>query len=362
MEGGDAWRSMSSTYRRYDGRADRRAVALPDPAALRLRGGLPEQALRRRSSRSASLPPLVGAVLIYLHHNLAALEFLGPAGRAARAAAADRRRVLLARPVRIQGALALPARRSSSGRPWSSPDLRNNGLPLYLSRPFTRSRVRARQDVGAGDPALGDHLGAGAAALPLPGLAGGRRLARPTTCGSAGRSSSAAGSGSWCSRCSRWRVSAWVKWKPVARIALLVVFFVLAGFGAAINEILDTRWGSLLDLRRDASSSSGRGLFGVERSATHAAAGRRRLGRRWPPAALPLPAGSSPAASGPTRWCDERASVRRRRRRRTRTAASSSTTSRSSTARCWASTASTCRSRPGITEPGRARTARARRR
>ncbi len=43
-------------------------------------------------------------------------------------------------------------------------------------------------------------------------------------------------------------ISAWVKWKPVARVVLLAVFFVLAGFAFAINHILDTRWGSVLSI------------------------------------------------------------------------------------------------------------------
>jgi ABC-2 type transport system permease protein len=43
-------------------------------------------------------------------------------------------------------------------------------------------------------------------------------------------------------------VSAWVKWKPVARVSLLIVFFVLTGFAAALNEALDTWWGYLFSL------------------------------------------------------------------------------------------------------------------
>ena len=44
-------------------------------------------------------------------------------------------------------------------------------------------------------------------------------------------------------------ISAWVKWKPVARISLLIVFFVLTGFAKALNETLGTWWGWLLSLQ-----------------------------------------------------------------------------------------------------------------
>jgi hypothetical protein len=41
-------------------------------------------------------------------------------------------------------------------------------------------------------------------------------------------------------------ISAWVKWMPVARIAMIVLFFVSIGFANAINEMLDTWWGTLI--------------------------------------------------------------------------------------------------------------------
>ena len=43
-------------------------------------------------------------------------------------------------------------------------------------------------------------------------------------------------------------LSAWVRWRIVATAAMLGVFFVLAGFGQALNEVLRTRWGNLLNL------------------------------------------------------------------------------------------------------------------
>jgi hypothetical protein len=43
-------------------------------------------------------------------------------------------------------------------------------------------------------------------------------------------------------------ISAWVRWRPLATGALLGMIVLGSAFGAAINGILDTRWGKLLML------------------------------------------------------------------------------------------------------------------
>src|SRR4029079_1522562 len=43
-------------------------------------------------------------------------------------------------------------------------------------------------------------------------------------------------------------LSAWVKWKPAAGALMFGVFFVAAGFGAAINAVQRTKWGNLLNI------------------------------------------------------------------------------------------------------------------
>lgn len=43
-------------------------------------------------------------------------------------------------------------------------------------------------------------------------------------------------------------ISAWVKWRIAAGALLLAVFFVAAGFGEAINAVLEVRWGRLINL------------------------------------------------------------------------------------------------------------------
>ncbi len=48
-------------------------------------------------------------------------------------------------------------------------------------------------------------------------------------------------------------LSAWVKWRIVATGAMLGIFFALAGFGEALNGVLRTHWGYLLNLGFDIS-------------------------------------------------------------------------------------------------------------
>ena len=43
-------------------------------------------------------------------------------------------------------------------------------------------------------------------------------------------------------------LSAWIKWKIAAGALLLAVFFVAAGFGEAINGVLDVGWGKVINL------------------------------------------------------------------------------------------------------------------
>jgi len=44
-------------------------------------------------------------------------------------------------------------------------------------------------------------------------------------------------------------ISAWVKWLVAARAALLAAFFIPTAFAAVVNEILQTRWAHIFDLR-----------------------------------------------------------------------------------------------------------------
>jgi ABC-2 type transport system permease protein len=145
-----------------------------------------------------------------------------------------------------------------------SADLRNNGLALYLSRPFSRAEyilgkttvlivllsaitwipgllLFCFQAYLGGSAWLGDHWRIGPAiflafwiwilTLCLFSLA----------------------------------LSAYVKWKPVAQIALLAVFFVLPLLAAILNLVLDTRWASLINVG-DMIRRVWAGLFGIDSS------------------------------------------------------------------------------------------------
>jgi ABC-2 type transport system permease protein len=128
-----------------------------------------------------------------------------------------------------------------------APDLRNNGLPLYLSRPFSRTEYVLGK--------LMVMIALMSSITWIPGLLlfffqgyleGAGWLAANLRIGSA----LFVASWTWILVVSlvALAVSAWVKWKPVARVSLLIVFFVLTGFAAALNEALGTWWGYLFSL------------------------------------------------------------------------------------------------------------------
>lgn len=193
----------------------------------------------------ACLAPLGYAVLIYLHHNMAALGAFGTT--------AERLKEIL--PIDSAFFEAYTYQQSwaafllvlLAGPGLVSADLRNNALPLYLARPLTRSGyVLGKISVlllltslvtwvpglllflfqayleGAGW--LGSHLHLGWAIFVT--------------------------SWAWILTFSllTLALSAWVKWKPVVRILLLALVFVLRGWGGAINMVLDTAWGGLVSL------------------------------------------------------------------------------------------------------------------
>ena len=204
--------------------------------------------------------PFAGLLMIYLHHNLAALKFLNlPLEQ-------------------LQQALPINAAFFRTGLDWQgalcfllalfvgpaliAPDLRNNGLPLYLSRPFTRSEyVLGKMMVLVALMSL---------ITWIPGLLLFLFQSYLEGAGWLGGNLGIAGAvlvGSWV-----WilvlslvdlAVSAWVKWKPVARISLLIVFFVFSGFARALNEALDTWWGWMFSLWA-AMQNVWASLFGVE--------------------------------------------------------------------------------------------------
>ena len=191
--------------------------------------------------------PVVGLVLLYLRHNVSALAVFQVSQEQIQQALPVNAEFFL-RGLHAQGMLCFlltlivaPA--------LVAPDLRNNGLPLYLSRPFSRTEyVLGKMTV----------LVALLSAITwIPGLLLFAFQSYLEGWGWFSKNASIAVSvflGSWL-----WilvlslvglAISAWVKWKPIARVALLAIFFVLSGFAEAFNAALNTWWGSLLSVWR----------------------------------------------------------------------------------------------------------------
>jgi ABC-2 type transport system permease protein len=189
------------------------------------------------------LVPLGAALLIYLRHNLSALQLLQIPEDALFAVDATFFLYLL----RIQAFSAFLLT-VFVGPGLVSPDLTNNALPLYLSRPFSRT------DYVLGKMSVLLILQSCVTWIPLVllfllegNLAGSQWVTANA------RILIACLVGSWI-----WilvlallamAVSAWVRWKAVAGALLFGTFMVGAGFGAIIKQIFITRWGDLFNLQ-----------------------------------------------------------------------------------------------------------------
>ena len=115
------------------------------------------------------LPLLVEAILIYLHHNAEALGICRTQAKFLIPIDASFFEVF----VGIQGGFAFLLT-VLVGPPLVARDLTNNGLPLYLCRPFSRAEYVFGKMCVVLDSAFGGDLGAGSAAVFLSGLS--RRL------------------------------------------------------------------------------------------------------------------------------------------------------------------------------------------
>ena len=187
--------------------------------------------------------PLVCAILIYLHHNIEALGILK----------IDIRNLLpidasfFQNYVIVQGTIGFFLA-MLVGPQQVSRDLTNNALPLFLCRPFTRSEyvvgkmsivlillstvtwipgliLFLLQSYLEGWSWFVDNIWM-ASAIFIGTLVWILLLALMSQA-----------------------ISAWVKWLIAARAALLGLFFIPTIFAAIVNEIFQTRWGHIFDLR-----------------------------------------------------------------------------------------------------------------
>lgn len=211
------------------------------------------------------LLPFAGLLIIYLHHNLAALKLFNlPLDQLKEAIPIDAS--FFRKGIEFQSWLCFLLA-LSVGPALIAPDLRNNGLPLYLSRPFSRTEyVLGKLMVLIGLMSLITWI-PGLLLFAFQGyLEGAGWLADNLRIGVA----LFVGSWAWILVVSLvvLAISAWVKWKPVARISLILVFLVLAGFARSLNESLDTWWGYMLSLSV-AMSNVWAYLFGLEVNDSH---------------------------------------------------------------------------------------------
>ncbi len=190
------------------------------------------------------LVPLGAALLIYLRHNLSALTLLRIPEDALFAVDATFFEYLL----RIQASFAFLLT-IFVGPGLVSPDLTNNALPLYLSRPFSKT------DYVLGKMSVLLILQSCVTWIPLillflfqGNLAGTQWVSENP------RILVACLVGSWV-----WilvlsllamAISAWVRWKAIAGALLFGIFMVGAGFGEVVKQIFVTRWGDLFNLQR----------------------------------------------------------------------------------------------------------------
>ena len=201
--------------------------------------------------------PLVCAILIYLHYNVTALTIIKVQVRDLLAIDAEFfQRWLVVPQCMIGFFLAMLV-----GPQQVSRDLANNALPLYLCRPFSRA------EYVVGKMSIVIILLSMITWMPILLLF---------------LFESYLEGWSWFSEnfwiasaiflgCLVWilllalltqAISAWVRWRVAARAALLGVFFIPTIFATVVNEIFQTRWGHIFDLRA-LMSNVWSGLFGT---------------------------------------------------------------------------------------------------
>ena len=187
--------------------------------------------------------PLVCALIIYVQHNVSALNLLG-LQNANRLISINVTFFMSLLGWQSMMALFLA---SFTGPGQVSPDLANNALSLYLARPFSRVEyVLGKMTILIALMSLMTWV-PGLLLFSLQGYLEGWQWMKGNA-----RIASGIFFGAWV-----WilllallalALSAWVKWKPAAGALMFGVFFVAAGFGVAINQVQRTRWGHLFNI------------------------------------------------------------------------------------------------------------------
>jgi ABC-2 type transport system permease protein len=224
------------------------------------------------------LPLLAEAILIYLHHNVSAIEIL----KSMQIVNSIRELIPIDATffqffVNFQATLAFFVA-LLVGPPLVARDLRNNALPLYLCRPFSRT------DYVLGKMSVLLILLSAMTWVPQlllflfqSYLEGPSWFLSNLSLASAIFISSVV----WILLLAllSQAVSALVKWRVIASGALLGLFFIPSVFGEIVNQLFQTRWGSIISLGALIKNVTS-GLFGtfVEAS-THVTEWDGRVGR-----------------------------------------------------------------------------------
>jgi ABC-2 type transport system permease protein len=227
------------------------------------------------------VPPLVAAGIIYVFNNPLAQGLLGlGSNTSAWSFRIDGQ--FFAWLANIQGSLAFLLI-AWVGPGLVAPDLTNNALPLYLSRPFSRAEYVLGR--------VATLLLLGSVVTWVPSL-----LLFAFQAGLAGSGwwhqnlhiawGIIAGSLIWLLLLSllALALSAWVRWRIVATGLYVGLFFVTAGMGQAFNQTLRTYWGKLLNLGY-VITTVWKDLFDV------VVTERQRRGRVGDPTLLDIPPG-----------------------------------------------------------------------
>jgi|SRR5687767_3202149 len=202
------------------------------------------------------IPLLVEAILIYLHHNVSALAIMRINAREIIPIDASFFQTF----VNLQGGFAFFVT-LLVGPPLVSRDLRNNALPLYLCRPFSRT------EYVAGKMAVVLILLSAITWVPQllmflfqSYLQGGRWFIDNLWIAVAIFIASVV----WILLLAllSQAISALVKWRVIASATLLGLFFIPSVFGEVVNVLFRTRWGNLISLGALTRNISA-GLFGT---------------------------------------------------------------------------------------------------
>lgn len=207
------------------------------------------------------IPLLVEAVLIYLHHNVNALGIMQLNIKELVPVDASFFEVFVGIQFGFSFFLAVLI-----GPPLVSRDLRNNALPLYLCRPFSRSEyVLGKMSVLMILLSLVTWIPQLLLFLFQSYLEGFTWFTQNLRIASAIFISNFV----WILLLAliSQSISAIVKWRVVASGAILGLFFIPSVFGEVVNQIFMTRWGSLVSLSAMMANVT-EGLFGTLEAVT----------------------------------------------------------------------------------------------